>query len=88
MKPRSKEITEGLEAMPMRSLLKADDLNDEDLEKPLVAIANSWNQVVPGHLHLKKLGEKTAEGVREAGVLPFSFRLSECATVLEWALTE
>lgn len=74
MKPRSKEITEGLEAMPQRSLLKADGLTDDDLKKPLIAIANSWNQVVPGHIHLLDLGEKVAEGVREAGGTPLQFQ--------------
>ncbi len=74
MKSRSKEITEGLEAMPMRALLKASDLSDEDLEKPLVGIANSWNQIVPGHIHLKDLGEKIAEGVKEAGGTPLEFQ--------------
>lgn len=72
-KPRSKEVTEGLEATPQRSLFKARGLENGDLEKPLVAIANSWNQVVPGHLHLEKLGEKVSEGVKEAGGTPFSF---------------
>lgn len=74
LKHRSKEITEGLEAMPMRALLKADDLEDEDLEKPLIAIANSWNQVVPGHLHLHSLGEEVADGIKEAGGTPLEFQ--------------
>lgn len=74
MKPRSKEVTEGLEAMPRRTLLKAGGLEDEDLEKPLIAIANSWNRVVPGHFHLHKLGEKVADGVREAGGTPLEFQ--------------
>lgn len=74
LKPRSKEITEGLEAMPHRALLKASNLRDEDLEKPLVAIANSWNEIVPGHIHLEKLGRRIAEGVREAGGTPLQFQ--------------
>lgn len=74
LKDRSREITEGLEAMPMRALLKASDLDDEDLEKPLVAIANSWNQIVPGHLHLHKLANRVSDGVREAGGTPLEFQ--------------
>lgn len=74
MKPRSKEITEGLEAMPQRALLKASRLKDEDLEKSLIAIANSWNQIVPGHIHLRKLGNRIAEGVKEAGGTPLEFQ--------------
>lgn len=74
MKSRSEEITKGLEAMPMRALLKASDLKDEDLEKPLIGIANSWNQIVPGHLHLRELGEKVAKGVKEGGGTPLEFQ--------------
>lgn len=73
MKARSREVTEGIEAVPRRSLLKADGLDDDDLEKPLIAIANSWNQVVPGHLHLLDLGRAIAHGVKEAGGTPLEF---------------
>ncbi len=73
MKHRSREITEGLESAPTRALLKADGLRDEDIDKPLVAIANSWNQIVPGHIHLRELGEKVAEGIKSAGATPFQF---------------
>jgi dihydroxy-acid dehydratase len=41
--------------------------------KPLVAIVNSWNEVVPGHIHLRALGELTKQGVREAGGIPLEF---------------
>ncbi|MBS3815291.1 MAG: dihydroxy-acid dehydratase [Hadesarchaea archaeon] len=60
--------------MPHRALLKAGGLDDEDLDKPLIAIANSWNQVVPGHLHLRELGEAVANGVKEAGGTPLEFQ--------------
>ncbi len=73
-KHRSKEVTEGLEAMAKRALFKASGLKDEDLEKPLIAVANSWNQIVPGHIHLDELGEKVCEGVREAGGTPLQFQ--------------
>ncbi|MEA1904727.1 MAG: dihydroxy-acid dehydratase [Candidatus Hadarchaeota archaeon] len=73
LKLRSREVVSGLEGLPRRSLLKADGLSDEDLKRPLVAIANSWNQVVPGHLHLRELGEVAAAGVREAGATPLEF---------------
>lgn len=74
MKRRSSEITEGLESMPHRALLKASGLNDDHLNRPIVAIANSWNQVAPGHLHLRRLGNSVAEGVREAGGTPIEFQ--------------
>ena len=73
-KSRSKEVTEGLNAMAKRALFKSRGLNDEDLNKPLIAIANSWNEIVPGHLHLDRLGEKVSEGIKEAGGTPFQFQ--------------
>jgi len=73
MKLRSREVVSGLEGLPRRALLKADGLTDADIERPFVAIANSYNQVVPGHLHLRELGEAAAAGVRATGATPFEF---------------
>lgn len=73
MKLRSREVVSGLEGLPRRALLKADGLTDADIERPFVAIANSYNNVVPGHLHLRELGEAAAAGVRVAGATPFEF---------------
>lgn len=73
MKLRSREVVSGLEGLPRRALLKADGLTDEDLKRPLIAIANSWNQVVPGHIHLRELGKAAAAGVKEAGGTPLEF---------------
>lgn len=73
MKLRSREIVEGIESLPRRALLKADGLTDVELERPLVAIANSYNQVVPGHIHLRELGQAVADGVRIAGGTPLEF---------------
>lgn len=73
MKLRSREVVSGLEGLPRRALLKADGLTDADIERPFVAIANSYNNVVPGHLHLRELGEAAAAGVRAAGATPFEF---------------
>jgi dihydroxy-acid dehydratase len=53
--------------------LKADGLTDADLERPLIAIANSYNQVVPGHLHLNELAKAVASGIRSAGATPLEF---------------
>ncbi|MEM2889808.1 MAG: dihydroxy-acid dehydratase [Candidatus Hadarchaeum sp.] len=73
MKLRSREVVAGLESLPRRALLRADGLTDADIERPFVAIANSYNNIVPGHLHLRQLGEAIAAGVREAGGTPFEF---------------
>jgi dihydroxy-acid dehydratase len=70
---RSEVIRKGVESAPARSLLRADGLKDEDFEKPFIGIANSWNEIVPGHIHLNKIAAAVAEGIREAGGVPFTF---------------
>jgi dihydroxy-acid dehydratase len=56
-----------------RSLLYADGVSKEDMNKPFVAIVNSYCDIVPGHIHLNKLAEKAKEGVRAAGGIPLEF---------------
>ncbi|SFP25572.1 dihydroxy-acid dehydratase [Amycolatopsis arida] len=64
---RSRTTTHGRNAAGARSLWRATGLTDGDFGKPIVAIANSYTQFVPGHVHLKDLGDIVAEAVREAG---------------------
>ena len=73
MELRSKEITRGLARAPQRALLKALGLTDDDLERPFVGIANAWNEIVPGHLHLRDLAEFVKKGVHMAGGIAFEF---------------
>src|SRR5438552_10175216 len=54
-------------------MLKATGLNDADLEKPLVAVANTWTDATPCNLHLRELGAKVKEGIRAAGGTPIEF---------------
>ncbi len=70
---RSGAILDGDEMMFHRALLKADGLSDEDLGRPLVAIANSWNEIVPGHRHLREVSEAVKAGVWQAGGVPLEF---------------
>ena len=70
---RSRIIVEGVERAPHRSLLKALGLLDEELSKPLIGIANSWNEVIPGHKHLREIAEAVKAGVRLAGGVPLEF---------------
>ncbi|MHA1410653.1 MAG: dihydroxy-acid dehydratase domain-containing protein, partial [Candidatus Odinarchaeia archaeon] len=70
---RSNNIKKGVDRAPHRALLKATGLKDEDLSKPIVAVVNSWNEIVPGHIHLRKLGEAAKEGIRSAGGTPIEF---------------
>ena len=73
LKPRSYIFNEGWSRTPHRTLLRRVGLKDDDFEKPFIGIANSWNQIVPGHIHLKELGEYVKLGVREAGGVPLEF---------------
>ena len=70
---RSDVVRKGIGSAPARSLLRADGLKDEDFEKPFIGIANSWNDIVPGHLHLNEITEAVRQGVIEAGGKPFTF---------------
>lgn len=70
---RSDAVKKGPAAAPQRSLLRADGLSDEDFEKPFIGIANSWNDIVPGHIHLNEIVEAVKEGIIEAGGRPFVF---------------
>jgi len=70
---RSDEMKKGSSRMPHRALLKAAGLSDRDIERPFVAIANSWNEIVPGHVHLREIAEEVKKGVRAAGATPLEF---------------
>jgi dihydroxy-acid dehydratase len=70
---RSDEIKLGVERAAHRALLKALGLTDQDIAKPFIGIANSYTDIVPGHIHLRQLGEAAREGIRAAGGTPFEF---------------
>ncbi len=70
---RSEGLKKGLERAPHRALLRALGVLDEDMDKPFVGIANSYTDIVPGHMHLNQISKAVANGVREAGGLPFEF---------------
>jgi dihydroxy-acid dehydratase len=70
---RSSVTTQGRNASGARALWRATGMTDEDFEKPIIAIANSYTQFVPGHVHLKNVGDIVAEAVREAGGIAREF---------------
>jgi len=70
---RSDEMKHGIERAPQRALLKALGLTDKDIAKPFIGVANSFTTIVPGHVHLKKIGEAVKAGIEEAGGMPFEF---------------
>lgn len=70
---RSKVTTVGRQASGARALWRATGTKENDFGKPIVAIANSYTQFVPGHVHLKNVGDIVADAVREAGGVPKEF---------------
>ncbi|MCU7356235.1 dihydroxy-acid dehydratase [Enterococcus dispar] len=72
---RSDQIKKGIDAAPARSLLYATGQvkNIQDMNKPFIAICNSYIDIVPGHVHLKELAEIAKDAIREAGGIPFEF---------------
>jgi dihydroxy-acid dehydratase len=64
----------GAERAPHRALLKATGLTDEEIGRPFIGIVNSWNEFIPGHIHLDKLAQAVKAGVRSAGGVPFEFQ--------------
>jgi dihydroxy-acid dehydratase len=70
---RSDQMKKGLERAPHRSLFKALGLTDEEMERPMIGIANSANEVIPGHLHLHQISSAVKAGIRMAGGTPFEF---------------
>jgi len=73
LKPRSKDVTEGMERAPQRAMLRAVGMTDDDWHKPQVGIASSWNEITPCNLSLKRLALKAKEGVFTAGGFPLEF---------------
>ena len=70
---RSDALKKGKSRAAARGLLRATGMSDEDLEKPLMAIANSFNTIVPGHIHLNKLVAEVRRGIEDAGGAAYEF---------------
>lgn len=73
MRKRSDELTVGIERSAHRALLYSTGMTRSDFDKPLVAVVNSWNEIVPGHIHLREIAEQVILGVTEAGGVPKEF---------------
>ena len=70
---RSGTLTNGIERSAHRALLYSTGLEEKDLHKPMIAIVNSFTEMVPGHFHLRELAQCVAQGVWEAGGVPREF---------------
>src|SRR6187455_863935 len=73
MKPRSHEVTDGMERAPARAMLRAVGMTDADWGKAQVGVASSWNEVTPCNLPLDRLAKRAKVGVRDAGGFPLEF---------------
>jgi dihydroxy-acid dehydratase len=73
MKKRSDLMTKGPERAPHRSLLRADGFTDWELDRPIIGIANSFNEIIPGHMHLDKLVDAVKAGIYAGGGTPLVF---------------
>jgi dihydroxy-acid dehydratase len=70
---RSDSVKKGVARAPHRSLLRAVGLTDRELDQPFIGVVNSFNEVVPGHIHLNAIADAVKGGVRSAGGTPFEF---------------
>ncbi|MBI4812966.1 MAG: dihydroxy-acid dehydratase [Methanobacterium sp.] len=70
---RSDNIKKGMQRAPHRSLLRACGVTDAEMEKPFIGVANSFTDIVPGHIHLKQITDAVKMGINQAGGVPFEF---------------
>ncbi len=70
---RSRKVYGQAEGFMARTLLKACGFTDDELNRPLIAVVNSWTNIVPGHVHLDKVGEAVEAGIRMGGGTPLQF---------------
>lgn len=73
MKPRSRQVTDGLEATASRGMLRAVGMGDDDFDKPQIGIASSWNEITPCNLSLDRLAKASKNGVHSGGGYPLEF---------------
>ncbi|SHM29181.1 dihydroxy-acid dehydratase [Cryptosporangium aurantiacum] len=73
LKPRSTDVTDGLEKAAARGMLRAVGMKDEDFAKPQIGVASSWNEITPCNLSLDRLAKASKDGVRAAGGFPMEF---------------
>ncbi|KAA1420403.1 dihydroxy-acid dehydratase [Mumia zhuanghuii] len=73
IKPRSRDVTDGLESTASRGMLRAVGMGDDDWEKPQIGVASSWNEITPCNLSLDRLSDAVKNGVHGAGGYPLEF---------------
>jgi dihydroxy-acid dehydratase len=83
---RSRQVLEGVSGTYARALYRASGFTEGDFRKPLVAIANSWNDFEPGHVHLRRVADYVREGISDAGGMPIEFNtIAPCDGIAQGA---
>ncbi len=85
---RSDTVKKGTQQAPHRSLFNALGMTKEEMDRPLVGIVSSYNEIVPGHMNLDKIVKAVKLGVAMAGGTPSCSRQSQSVTVLQWDTSE
>ena len=85
---KSDAVKKGLQQAPHRSLFNALGMTEEEMERPLVGIVCSYNEIVPGHMNLDKIANAVKMGVAMAVVHQLCSRLLPYVTVLQWDMKE
>ncbi len=70
---RSDKMKKGVERAPHRSLMKAIGYTDEEIQRPIIGVANAFNEIIPGHIHLRQIVDAVKAGIRMAGGTPVEF---------------
>jgi dihydroxy-acid dehydratase len=73
VKPRSRDVTDGIQKAASRAMLRAVGLTDDDWDKPQIGVASSWNEITPCNMSIRRLTEAAKVGVRGAGGVPLEF---------------
>ncbi|BCI91993.1 hypothetical protein NIIDMKKI_71990 [Mycobacterium kansasii] len=84
IKPRSRDVTDGLEKAAARGMLRAVGMGDEDFAKPQIGVASSWNEITPCNLSLDRLAKAVKEGCSPRAAIPLSSGRSRCPTAFRW----
>ena len=70
LKPRSHDVTTGMQKAPARAMLRAVGMTDDDWDKPQIGVASSWNEITPCNLSLQRLGQRANDRGLKAGGVP------------------
>src|SRR4051812_3224823 len=73
LKLRSGDVTDGMQKAPMRAMLRAVGMGEDDWDKPQIGVASSWNELTPCNLSLRRLADRAKDGVHAAGGFPLEF---------------